>query len=47
MGLDDMTVEDLRILLECEYLHEHEKAEVINELVERGYVEFVGVEYYH
>ena len=42
-----MTVEDLTILLECDYLLEEEKVQIVNELVERGYVEFVGVEYYH
>ena len=47
MELGNMTVEDLKILLQCDYLLEEEKVEIINELVERGHVEFIGVEYYH
>lgn len=47
IGYKNLSDKDLRDLLESDYIQEYEKIDILNELLERGSVEFVREEWIH
>ena len=47
LGYNQLTDKELKELLESDVIQEYDKLEIINELVDRGSVEFIREEYIH
>ena len=47
IGYKNLSEEDLRNLLESDYIQEYEKLDILNELLERGSVDLVREEWIH
>lgn len=45
MGFNRLSDKELMELLESDYIQEYEKLDIINELIDRGSIEFVKEEY--
>lgn len=47
IGYKNLSDKDLRDLLESDCLEDYEKMDILNELLDRGSIEFVREEYIH
>ena len=47
LAYNQLTDKELRELLESDAIQEYDKLEIINELIDRGSVEFIREEYIH
>ena len=47
MGFNRLSDKELIELLNSDYIQEYEKLDIVNELIDRGSIEFVKEEYIH